>query len=192
VRLAPSATGALPTVLDLGVAGQSLYAGTERGLWRGGSSGWERVPELETERVEALAGGEGWLLARTPGAVVSLRGGAVERLPLAGPGRGVALWAGAAWFADAGRLWRWDHDGRQSIAAPVAVAAVGAFGGELLIETAHGRYRAGTDGSWEAWPVNASRLVATGDDRLPVLALWDDGAATLHDPAGRESVALRL
>jgi hypothetical protein len=104
----------------------------------------------------------------------------------------VALWAGAAWFADAGRLWRWDHDGRQSIAAPVAVAAVGAFGGELLIETAHGRYRAGTDGSWEAWPVNASRLVATGDDRLPVLALWDDGAATLHDPAGRESVALRL
>jgi hypothetical protein len=191
-RLARAAEGELPTVLDLAVSGGTLLAASEHGLWRGADGRWQRLPELGEERVEAVAARDGWIVARTRGEVVSLRGGAVERQPLAGGGRGVALWQGAAWYVDAGRLWRWDGTRVEATDAPGAVTALGVFGRELLVDTPQGRFRATADGEWRRLPVAGARLVSTGDERLPILALGRDGTARLLDAGGREAIALRL
>jgi hypothetical protein len=193
VRLERLGEGELPVVLDLGVGGRTLYAATERGLWRDEGGRWQRMAALGEQRVEALAATDGWLLARTQREIVSQRGAAVERLPLVGSGgRSVALWGGAAWFDDAGILWRWDSTDRQLIDTPGVVEDLGVFGGELLIDTSQGRFRAAAARTWQRLPVGAGRLLPTGDARLPILALWRDGAATLHDASGAEGVALTL
>jgi photosystem II stability/assembly factor-like uncharacterized protein len=181
----------LPTVLDLTADGDAVYAATEQGVWRRDGGGWRRIPELGASRVESVTSSAGWVAARSRGEIVSLRRGAVARLALADPAAGLVLHSGAIWFVDDGRLWRWDLERRDEVAVPGTISAVGLYAGSIVIDSAAGRFQRRA-GEWLPWAVAAPRMLPTGDDALPYLALWSGVTATLHDAEGRQQAELRL
>jgi hypothetical protein len=131
-------------------------------------------------------------VATTPNEVVSLQDGVVHRAGLTGSVRGVVAWAGAAWLAEGGRLWRWDLVRKVPIPMPGDVSAVNVFGNSLVVDTTAGRFRRVTNEEWRPLNVTAARVLPTNDDELPMLGLWRSGRATLHDEAGRPYSELRL
>lgn len=182
----------LPTVLDLEADGERLLAGAERGLWQRTDAAWRPVDGLTEERVEQVAVGGGRVVARTPSEIVSVTGSEIERFALARPAAGPVWWEGAAWFVDGGALRRWDGDGVAEAATPGAVESVEVFGARLVVEGPEGRLQRTAGGPWMPLPVAASRVLPTGDDELPILGLWRDGSATLHDSRGTARTRLRL
>lgn len=182
----------LPTVLDLASQGESLFAATERGLWQRATGGWSLVAELGADRFEEVVAGGDRVYARSAREVISLHGSEVERVGLAASTAGLVWWVDAAWFVDQGRLIRWSPDGTRTVAVPDAVEAVRVFGSKLVVETPRGRFEHGAGDSWRALAIAAPRVLPTGDRDLPMLGLWNDGSATLHDIEGRELTQLRL
>ena len=191
-RLELDRNSKLPTVLDLAADGRQLFAATERGLWRRASGGWGRMAGLAESRVEEVTAAEGRVFARTAGEVVSLRGQTIDRVTLSSPGPGLVWWSDAVWFVDQGRLHRWGAGEAEFVEAPAEVEAVRAFGAKLVIDSPAGRFARTSTGSWKRLALAAPRVLPTGDPEAPILGLWDDGSATLHDTEGRELTQLRL
>jgi len=191
-RLEVDAGGKLPTVLDLAVDGERLFAGTERGLWLRSAGSWARVTSLGETRVEEVLAIDGRVFVRTGNEIVWLEGDRVERLEIEAPGAGLAWWRGSLWFVDQGLLARWSTAGVEVAETPARVESVSGFGARLLIDTLAGRFEGAPAGDWKPLGIGAPRVLATGDAQAPILGLWDDGNVTLHDPEGRELTQLRL
>lgn len=171
----------LPTVLDLTVAGGAIYAATERGLFERAGGEWRRIEELGATRIEQILDADGRLFAR--GREQLWERDADHRfrpfeLGLAAPPTALAFAWGALWASADGALWRIPAAGDpEPVSPPVSGAVPIATGGSLLAVAApEGVWiRRGPATPWVRVGPPASRAVATGDARYPLLLVGPAG-----------------
>jgi photosystem II stability/assembly factor-like uncharacterized protein len=177
----------LPTVLDLAVDGERLWAATERGLFERAGTEWRRVGELADLRVEQLLVGGDRRIARTPEALWERRAdGRFHRLETGVPGAPLA--AAFAW----GELWLRTAEGMWRVSGAEAVAAslpatdatpVPSASDDLLLDCHDGLWRrADPSAEWQRLSPGPMRAVPTRDARFPLLVASGDALA-LYSPA---------
>jgi len=184
----------LPTVLDLAVVRGRAYAATDRGLYQRLGEDWRRCPELGEGRVEQLATDGRSLVARTAAGLWELAGERFVPLPWKhGPPRSAALVAGALWASDAQGVYRLTPGANHTIAAPAPGGRLDRLGDRLLLWNGGGAWlRAGDlDGEWSAIEEKPTRVLATGDARLPAVVVTGE-SAKLYDRAARAFRPLEL
>lgn len=167
----------LPTVLDLGVQQDRVYAATEKGLFVRLGKGWHRVPELKEERVEQVLASGPRLLVRTADRLWERRGETWAALP--GTTRSAAFFAGVLWAAESGGIVPLPPASGTLVPAPTGGGKLSSLGDRLLW--------VGNGGAWTRWESSwmqlskePSRAFATGDPRYPALGITG-GTARLWD-----------
>lgn len=187
---------AMPTVLDLTVAGSHVYAATVSGLYERRGVDWHRLPELGTERVEEVVAQEGpggHLVARTAhGIFEQVKGVFVLRPYKHGPPRSAAFFGGGLWVSDAEGLYELTREANHTVAAPFAGGHLHRLGEQLLLAGAGGAWaRQGPGAEWVQLTAEASRVVPTGDGRFAALLLSGD-AVRLYDAESHRFRVLRV
>ncbi|GMU64226.1 MAG: hypothetical protein AMXMBFR36_05000 [Acidobacteriota bacterium] len=184
----------LPTVLDLLVDGEQLWAATERGLFERAGAEWRRVGELADQRVEQLLAAGGRRIARTAEALWE-RGadGRFHRLETGARGAPLAAafaW-GELWLRTAEGLWRIPGEGAAEAASLPAADATPVPSGadDLLLDCHDGLWRrADPTAEWQRLSPGPLRAVPTRDARFPLLVASGEELA-LYSPAdGRRLV----
>lgn len=179
----------LPTVLDLALAPagpnlpETLWAGTEKGLYELREGSWLHHLETGDGRVEQLlADQDGRLVAVTGDGVWTVRAGELEKTPYHhGPPRSATLHDDSIWVTDSDGLYRVRAATNDRTPAPAGTGAVASLGDRLLYADSQGLWTRGPAG--ETWhPLGDSkaiRLLATGDPARPLLMVGDDGRVGL-------------
>ena len=184
----------LPTVLGLAADEQRAFAATERGLYERKGTDWRRRPDLDEIRIEQVELAGGRAIARTAAAVYELRRdkkGQERFVAVSPPGapavhapRSAALWAEALWLSDETSVVR--LDGRADSMKPSAIEAP--FAGGRLERSSAGLLYSGTGGTylktapeqpWQRLTGAPTRLLRTGDDRIPALLIAGPSALLL-------------
>lgn len=194
----------IPTVLDLALLDEHLFAATEGGLYLRSLAAvpdgpalddgtWHRVEALGEQRIEQLVAGRDDLLVRTAGSLWRWRRGLLEEVPVEGASPRSAAYA---W----GRWWILTDDGllriqeNQLSAAPVPQGArrLVAAGGFLTAATDDRLWiQRHPERRWEPLGKDVDRALATGDPRFPLLLAGDRGLELL-DLASGESLEVPL
>lgn len=178
----------LPTVLDLalapagGTGTETLWAGTERGLYELRDGSWVHHPETGEGRIEQLLADDGRLVVVTGGGVWTIRAGALAKTPYHhGPPRSAALHGDSIWVTDADGLYRVQTATNDRTPAPTGTGSVASLGDRLLYADGQGLWT--RDPAGETWrPLatgKALRLLPTGDAARPLLMVGDDGRVGL-------------
>jgi photosystem II stability/assembly factor-like uncharacterized protein len=166
----------LPTVLDLAVYKGRVFAATEKGLFERRGKGWHWVRDLGEGTVEQFVTEGSRLLARTPDALFEFNGKLFTRRPFKhGTPRSAAFYANALWVTDAQGLYRLTADDNHTIPAPFPGGRLQPLEGQLLLWGPGGTFtRTSADGDWTELTAESSRLLATGDERFPVVMISGD------------------
>jgi ligand-binding sensor domain-containing protein len=194
VSFEPSAAE-LPTVLDLQVDGDRLWAATERGLYERSGAEWRRVGELADSRVEQLlASGDRRLVRTVDGLWERAADGRYRRLETGARGApiGAAFAWGELWLRTSEGLWRLRGEGAAEAASlPSADATPVVSGaGELLLDCHDGLWRrADPAAEWQRLSPGPLRALPTRDARFPLLVAGSDGLA-LYSPADGRRLAV--
>lgn len=174
--------GLAPTVLDLAVRGDTLYAATERGLFARAGGSWLRIDALGESRVEEVEVGQGGVAARTAEGVWVSRGGPFGLVPPRTSSPQRIQWVGdSLWITD-----RWgifSADGGP-VAAPPGATTLLRVGGRSLWSGGEGVWVSPTPGGappWKRLAARPARALATGDERFPVLFLGEGKDGMLYD-----------
>lgn len=187
----------LPPVIALRAFKEGAFAATEKGLYARTGVIWKPVPALASKRVLDVA-----LPATTsdPRFVVTTESGIYQGAPGAlaplaaakEPALSAASWGPGVWLSTGSGLLRVQGTSREGVAVPF-------LGGRLLASGPHLVY-AGSGGmmlrsvaapSWETVTRSATRVLATGDDRRPLLLIHGE-VAELFDPATGDRDAIEL
>lgn len=174
--------GLTPTVLDLAVRGEVLYAGTERGLFARSAGTWHRIDQLGDERVEEVEVGPGGVAARTADGVWVSRGGEFAPVPSRTESPQRIQWVGESlWITD---RWGIFSAGGGPVPAPPGATTLLRVGDHSLWSGGEGvwvsRSAAGAP-PWKRLAARPARALATGDDRFPVLFLGEGRDGMLYD-----------
>jgi photosystem II stability/assembly factor-like uncharacterized protein len=167
----------LPTVLDLAVHQDRIFAATEQGLFERRGVGWHWVRDLGTGRVEQFIAEGSRLLARTPDALYELKGKLFTRRPFQqGAPRSAALYGDALWVTDAQGVYRLTADANHTIIpAPFQGGRLQRLEEQLLLWGPGGTFtKTSADADWTELTRESSRLLATGDERFPALMISGD------------------
>lgn len=183
-----AAPAELPTVLDLLVDGERLWAATERGLYERAGAEWRRVGELADSRVEQLLASGDRRLARTADGLWELGvDGRFRRFETGARGvpTAAAFAWGDLWLRTGEGLWRVDDRGAAEAASlPAADATPVVSGaGDLLLDCHDGLWRrSDPEAEWQRLSPGPLRALPTRDARFPLLVAGGDGLA-LYAPA---------
>lgn len=190
-----AAPAELPTVLDLAVDGERLWAATERGLFERAGSEWRRVGELADLRVEQLLVAGDRRIARTPESLWE-RGadGRFQRLEtgVSGAPLAVAFAWGELWLRTAEGLWRLSGAAAAVAASLPATDAtpVPSASDDLLLDCHDGLWRrANPSAEWQRLSPGPMRAVPTRDARFPLLVASAEALA-LYSPADGRRLAV--
>jgi photosystem II stability/assembly factor-like uncharacterized protein len=195
----PDGFTSLPTILDLAPQGKRLFAATERGLFERRGAGWHWLRDLGETRVEQLTGEGRRLAARTDSKLFELSGKIfVERPFRHGPPRSALYVGDALWVTDAQGLYRLAGATNHTLETPFAGGRISRVGdrivywgtGGAFARTAHDASTAG-DAGWREVSREPSRVLPTGDARLPALLLSGE-TARLFQGEGDALEALTL
>jgi photosystem II stability/assembly factor-like uncharacterized protein len=174
--------GLTPTVLDLAVQGETLYAATEQGLFVRATGAWLRVEEVGTGRVEEVEVGPGGVAARAVDGVWVSRGGPFTAVPsrIGSPQR--IQWVGdSLWISDRWGIFSVDGG---PVPAPPGATTLLRVGERSLWSGGEGVWVSPTTGGappWKRLAARPARALATGDERFPVLFLGEGKGGMLYD-----------
>jgi len=180
----------LPTVLDLAVTAEAIYAATERGLFERSGGEWRRIEELGSARIEQILDAGGRWIARGRERLWERDAGHRFRafeLELPEPPTALAFAWGTLWASAGGALWRVpEASDPEPVSPPVAGAVPIAAGGNLLAVAApEGVWtRRAPAAPWVRVGPSASRAVPTGDARYPLLLAGPAGISLVGGDTG--------
>jgi photosystem II stability/assembly factor-like uncharacterized protein len=193
----------IPTVLDLAMLGEHLFAATEGGLYvrsleaipgsRADDGAWHRLPGLGEQRIEQLVKGRDDLLVRTAAGLWRWRQGLLQEISVGGASARSAAYAWGRWWilTDEGLL-RLQEDQLSAAPVPEGARRLVAAGGSLTAATDDELWiQRHPESRWEALGEGAARALVTGDERFPLLVAGDLGLQLL-DPASGERLELPL
>lgn len=166
----------LPTVLDLAVHQDRVFAATEQGIFERRGIGWHWVRDLGTGRVEQFIADGSRLLARTPDALYEFKGKVFTRRAFQhGAPRSAALYDDSLWVSSAESVYRLTANDNHTIAAPFAGGRLQRLGTQLLLWGPGGVFtRTAADGEWIELLGESARLLPTGDERRSALLVSGD------------------
>ena len=160
-------------MLELALAGDRIFAATERGLFERSAGEWRLVKEVGSGRVDQLASGRDRFLALTGGTLFELAGERFRKLaPTSDAIEGAAVAWGDLWIRTAAGLWRAPSEGvLEAATLPSDDAAIVAAGdGWIVAAGDEGLFRRDArDAPWRRLAGKGARVVTTGDGRFPLL-----------------------
>lgn len=183
----------LPTVLDLVVHKERIFAATEKGLFERRGAGWHWVRDLGEGRVEQFISEGDRLLARTPDGLFEWNGKIFTRRAFKhGTPRSAALYGDALWVTDAKGLYRLTAGANDTLAAPFEGGRLQKVENQLLLWGSGGAFaRTAPDGDWVELTRESSRILPTGHERYSALMVTGD-AVRLFDRESRKFEALAV
>ncbi|MDY7095602.1 MAG: hypothetical protein SX243_21710 [Acidobacteriota bacterium] len=195
---------AVPTVLDLAMLEDHLFAATEGGLYvrsleavpdgpATDDGAWHRLDALGEQRIEQLVMGRNDLLVRTAGSLWRWRRGVLEEISVDGASPRSAAYAWGRWWilSDDGLL-RIQEDQRSAAPVPPGARRLVAAGGFLTAATDNELWiQRHPERRWEPLGEGIARALVTGDERFPLLLAGDAGLE-LIDPVSGERLELPL
>jgi len=185
---------ALPTVLDLSVANDRVYAATEKGLWERLGGQWRRINEVGEGRAEEVTTQGTRVATRTSEGLFASDGGLFARVDYQHARvRSLVLTETALWVSADDGLFRLTDESNHQVEVPFDGGWIGRVGAEMLIAGTGGIWtmKDGT-GAWKEVTRAPVRGVPTGDERYPFVALMESGATMLFDRKAGQLLDLDL